>query len=90
MPQRYDTVESLAMEIEELRGEQSRVREFLNEQFDACSCEHCGRIQVRKHMRAPYRLDRGSDGKPLPQLGFSPAHGWSPGDVSGFAEALGH
>jgi len=39
-------VESLALEIEELKGEQSRVREFLNEQFDARSCEHCGRILV--------------------------------------------
>jgi hypothetical protein len=29
-----DTVESLALEIEELRGELSRVREFLNEQFE--------------------------------------------------------
>ena len=43
-----DTVESLALEIEDLTGELSRVREFLNEQFDACSCEHCGRILVRK------------------------------------------
>jgi hypothetical protein len=34
---------------------------------DACSCEHCGRIRVRKHMLAPYGLDRRSDGKPLPQ-----------------------
>ena len=62
-----DTIDSLALEIEELKGELSRIREFLNEQFDACSCEHCGQILVRKHMLAPYGLDRGSDGKPLPQ-----------------------
>ena len=45
-----DTIDSLALEIEELKGELSRIREFLNEQFDACSCEHCGQILVRKHM----------------------------------------
>jgi hypothetical protein len=50
----------------ELKGVLSRVREFLNEQLDACSCEHCGHILVRKHILALYRLDRGSDGKPLP------------------------
>ena len=48
-----DTIESLALEIEELKGELSRVREFLNQQFDACSCEHCGQILVRKQMLAP-------------------------------------
>ena len=26
----------------------SRVREFFNEQFEACSREHCGRILVRR------------------------------------------
>src|SRR5215471_4043465 len=62
-----DTVESLALEIEELKGELSQVREFLNEQFDAGSCEHCGQILIRKHMLAPYGLDRGGDGKPLRQ-----------------------
>ena len=51
-----DTVESLALEIEELKGELSRVRKFLNQQFDAGSCEHCGQILVRKHMLAPYGL----------------------------------
>jgi hypothetical protein len=34
-PRDADTVESLALEIEELKGELLRVREFLNEQFDA-------------------------------------------------------
>jgi hypothetical protein len=66
-PSDTDTVESLALEIEELKGELSQVREFLNEQLDACSCEHCGQILVRKHMLAPYGLDRGSDGKPMPK-----------------------
>ena len=66
-PSDTDTVESLALEIEELKGELSRVREFLTERLDACSCEHCGRILVRKHMLAPYGLDWESDGKPLPQ-----------------------
>ena len=66
-PSDTDAVESLALEIEELKGELSQVREFLSEQLDACSCEHCGQILVRKHMLAPYGLDRGSDGKPLPQ-----------------------
>jgi hypothetical protein len=42
-------------------GELSQVREFLNEQFDACSSKHCGQILVRKHMFAPYGLARGSD-----------------------------
>ena len=65
-PSDTDTAKSLALEIEELKGELSRVRESLNEQFDACSCEHCGQILVRKRMLAPYGLDRGSDGKPLP------------------------
>jgi hypothetical protein len=60
-----DTVESLALEIEELKGELSRVREFLNEQSDAYPCEHCGQIMFRKHMLAPYGVDKGSDGKPL-------------------------
>jgi len=59
-------VESLALEIEELKGELSRVRKFLSDQFEA-SCEHCGQILVRKHMLAPYGVDRGSDGKPLPK-----------------------
>jgi len=53
-PNDTDTVESLALEIEGLKGELSRVREFLNELLDACSCEHCGRILMRKHMIAPY------------------------------------
>ena len=65
-PNDTDTVQSLALEIEELKGELSRVREFLNEQFDVCSCKHCGQILVRKHMLAPCGLDRGSDGKALP------------------------
>jgi hypothetical protein len=52
-------VESLALEIEELKGDLSRVREFLNRQFDACSCEHCGQLLVRKHMLAPHGVDRG-------------------------------
>jgi hypothetical protein len=60
------TVESLALELEELKGELSRNPRVLNEQFDACSCEHCGQILVRKHMLAPCGLDRGSDGKALP------------------------
>jgi hypothetical protein len=66
-PNDTDSVQSLALEIEELKRELWRVREFLNQQFDSCSCEHCGQILVRKHMLAPYGLDRGSDGKPLPQ-----------------------
>jgi hypothetical protein len=37
-PNDTGSVESLALEIEELKGELSRVREFLNEQFDAGSC----------------------------------------------------
>jgi hypothetical protein len=49
-----DTVESLALEIEELNGKLSGVPEFLNERFDACSCEHCGQILVRKQMLAPW------------------------------------
>ena len=46
-PNDTDTIESFALEIEELKGEISQVREFLNQQFDAGSCEHCGQILVR-------------------------------------------
>ena len=55
-PNDTDSVQSLALEIEELKRELWRVREFLNQQFDSCSCEHCGQILVRKHMLAPYGL----------------------------------
>lgn len=66
-PSDEDTVESLAQELEVATGKIAMLLQFVNEQFDACECEHCGHIHPRKQMLAVHGMDKGTDGKSHPE-----------------------